>query len=505
MTLNEYLIKKANPFHAADGRFTSASGRGSSKAVYVSTGDKFKTALDNAKELKKNRDRDSRDLKREKRSYLFQKDNKSQIEKTRDLFANNWQEKLDDKEFDVGKQVDLINLRGWTSRDPKDRNLDVYGNNKKSPGSGGGRGLNVTGEITEVNRLKDGSLKSIILTRDGHRTRYNKKDLEQVGVAFKDNEKLKLYGNKSNYNYDKLDSSENFADKQIERYKQLRKQRLESKRNKSQKSELLSTLATIYRVKKANPYKDESGKWTSKDKAKTIAEWFYEGGKEQIKRTSAGLAGAAVGGLAGAGAGSLVGSGLAAAGSSYLTGAASGLTSIPLLGESLSGLAKASAPTAAGIATGAALGSMAGLGVLGIGAGAYLGAKTAGAAVGGYLGAKGGYEVGTALYDSNLSEKIEEWKSNAKDKASAQTDKLKDTVKARVGDLKNKASKEFDAAKQKTHAAIESKAAQAKELIKQKANEAKNKAKAAATSKLKELTTRYKPIKKYDLTALRNA
>lgn len=73
----------------------------------------------------------------------------------------------------------------------------------------------------------------------------------------------------------------------------------------TQKSELLSTLATIYRVKKANPYKDESGKWTSKDKAKSIAEWFYEGGKEQIKRTSAGLAGAAVGGLAGAGAGSL--------------------------------------------------------------------------------------------------------------------------------------------------------------------------------------------------------
>ena len=71
MTLNEFLIQKANPFHGADGRFTSASGRGSSKAVYVSTGDKFKTAINNAKELKKSRDKDSRDLKRARGDYGF--------------------------------------------------------------------------------------------------------------------------------------------------------------------------------------------------------------------------------------------------------------------------------------------------------------------------------------------------------------------------------------------------------------------------------------------------
>jgi len=268
--------------------------------------------------------------------------------------------------------------------------------------------------------------------------------------------------------------------------------------NKTQKSELLRTLANHYLVKKANPYKDENGQWTSKDKAKSVAEWFYEGGKEKIKRTSAGLAGAAVGGVAGAGAGALAGTGLAAAGGSYLSGAAAGLTSIPLLGESLSSLAKASAPTVAGLAAGAALGGVAGLGILGIGAGAYLGAKTAGAAVGGYLGARGGYEVGTALYDSNLSEKIKEWKTTAKDKASVAIDNKAKQLKSAA---KDKAAQAKELIKQKANETKN----QAKEFVKQKANEAKDKAKAAASSKLKQLAAHYKPVKKYELLALRNA
>ena len=38
----------------------------------------------------------------------------------------------------------------------------------------------------------------------------------------------------------------------------------------------LKELAGIYRVKK-----DEHGQFTSKEKAKTIAEWWNEGGKEK--------------------------------------------------------------------------------------------------------------------------------------------------------------------------------------------------------------------------------
>lgn len=487
MTLEQILIKKANPFHAADGRFTSASGRGGSKAVYVSTGDKFKTALDNAKELKKNRDRDSRDLKNERWRYSKQKNNKKDIAYYRERLKNNWQENLDENYLTEGKFI-------------------------KFPLT------NKYGKIIDVQRFKNGGLKYIKVQNDQEKAReenyynlsdvsgkfdisnkYTVNDLNKSVVEVSDKENngdIRFYGDKSKFSTKIIDLLDSEADKDIESYKQLRKQRLESKRSKAQKSELpLKELAAIYRVKKANPYKDETGKWTSKDKAKSIAEWFKESGAKQRLAAGAigGIAGGTAGALGGAAIGNLIaaptlGTGGALAGA--LAGAATGGRLGLLLG-----------------AKGAAAGSLIGGGIGGLGGflggqsvGTSIGAK-AGALIGGISGVTAGFATGKSLQEGTFEEKLQE----LKDKASAQTDKLKDAVKARVGDLKNKASKEFDAAKQKTHAAIESKAAQAKELIKQKANEVKNKAKAAATSKLKELTARYKPIKKYDLTALRNA
>ncbi len=466
MTLNEYLIKKANPYHAANGQFTSENGGGDKAPVHISKpkehhSEKVKAKFAEARSFQAQRLKNKRNAKKlgDIEEIMFYG-----VDQKGGKYASN--EKIDS----------FIKQR-------KDRIKDIESALKEQ----------------EAKKKKGfNAARNHLVSRLNY-------DIERLNRANKLDQKTKRLNSKNPYAIAAL--------------------------SKTQKSELLRTLANHYLVKKANPYKDEFGHWTSKDKAKSVAEWFYEGGKEKIKRTSAGLAGALVGGAAGAGAGALAGTGLAAAGTSYLSGAAAGLTSIPLLGESLSGLAKASAPTIAGLATGAALGSVAGLGILGVGAGAYLGAKTAGAAVGGYLGARGGYEVGTALYDSNLSEKIEEWKTAAKDKASNQTDKLKDAATARVGKLKDQVNQKFNETKQKANVAIDNKAkqlksaakdkaAQAKELIKQKANEAKNqakefvkqkaneakdKAKAAASSKLKQLTARYKPIKKYELLALRNA
>ena len=134
---------------------------------------------------------------------------------------------------------------------------------------------------------------------------------------------------------------------------------------------MLKDLANYYLVKKAgNPYRDENGHWTSKEKAKTIAEWWNEGGKEKT------------------------------------VGAATGA----IIGSKLGGVGGALAGNATGAIIGAGLGSLAG----GIGAipGAALGSVVGGAAgvlggmgYGGYKGFRKGKEMGEEYYEDKKSKR----------------------------------------------------------------------------------------------------